>query len=151
MFNEKFFIVLWFWLLFLLAITVFNFFSWFKILFRSVRRKTIAKYLRSHNKLGSSDKEKDMFNSFVDVYCHLDGAFIFSIIRRNTNYITTSEIISNLYTKYCPDYIRSQNASRFNIGSKKNDDSNTDSVGIGMIDYDDQVEKTPFRIPSSEF
>lgn len=132
--------------------TVFNFFSWFKILFPAIRRKTIANYLRSHNKLGASDKDKDMFHSFVDDYCHLDGAFIFSIIRRNTNYITTSEIISNLYTKYCPDYIRSQNTSRFEFTNKKNDVSynNTESVGIGMVDYDETFENKPFRINENE-
>ena len=137
----------------MLVLTIFNFGSWFRILFKSVRRRTIAEYLRSHNKLGSSDKDQDMFNSFVEVYCHLDGAFIFTIIRRNTNYITTSEIISSLYTKYCPDYIRSHNSKKFSISYKKNDELKNnndfnDSVGI---DFDEQMEKTPFQIPSNEF
>ncbi|RMZ93060.1 innexin unc-9-like, partial [Brachionus plicatilis] len=106
LFNEKFFICLWFWLIFLAIVTIFNFFSWLKIVFTSYRKNTITKYLKSLKKLGSSDKDKEILDTFVTDYCHLDGAFIFNLLRRNSNYITTSEIISALYERYCRDYIR---------------------------------------------
>jgi hypothetical protein len=140
LFNEKFFIYLWFWLMFLTLFTFVSFFGWFKLLFRSVRKNTIAKYLRTHNKLGDSEKEREMFNSFIDDFCHLDGAFMFEIIKRNSNYITTSEIICALWGKYCRDFSR-LNLERMQRRSKE---GANDSVEIGMIDYEDQ-EKAPFQ------
>jgi hypothetical protein len=85
--------------LILAILTLLNFFSWLLILLKGYRLKSIRNYLN----FSSIDKNKNMIPSFVDNYCGLDGSFVFTIIRRNTNYMTTSEIISNLYVKYCLD------------------------------------------------
>ena len=142
--NEKFFIVLWFWLLFLTCVTIFNFITWIKTMFPQYRRTSIGKYLRSQVKLGDSEKEVAAFNKFVLEYCHLDGAFIFQILRRNSNFIAASDIISSLWFRFCehlnePNYVI--RASRFG----------KDSIELGMNDKDD--EKRPlglrFHTPNS--
>ena len=140
LFNEKFFIYLWFWLIILLTVTLINFLNWFKIVIPSYRKRVVSKYLRTHRKLGSGEKDKEMFNSFVMDYCHLDGAFIFEIIRRNSNYITTSEIIVSLWQKYYREYTRNALENENKQMIKGSYDK--DAVEIGMID--DEPEKSPF-------
>ncbi len=108
-------------------------------MFWQFRRKSIAKYLRSHNKLGDSEKDKKIFDSFVTEYCHLDGAFIFQILRRNSNYLTTSDIIVALWTKYVNNY---KNLS-IHHHHESEDNNACDSVGIRM--NEDDIEKRPFR------
>lgn len=144
LFNEKFFIVLWFWFIFLAFITLLNFISWIKTMFPQYRRISISKYLRAHGKLGDSEKDKEMFTTFVNDYCYLDGAFIFQILRRNSNYITTSEIICSLWSRFCKDYAR-----QVAITSKSSPMSN-DTVEIGMNEYEENPEKKPLRfVPSN--
>lgn len=139
LFNEKFFIVLWFWLIFLTVVTIFNFISWIKTMFPLYRRNSIAKYLRVHGKLLDSEKEQEMFEIFVNDYCYLDGAFIFQILRRNSNYITTSEVICALWSifsseKYVMNYRNDARVSK-----------NVDEVEIGMENYEETPEKKPLR------
>lgn len=140
LFNEKFFIFLWFWLVLLACITIVNFFNWLTVMVPSFRKRSISKYLRSHNKLGNTDKDQEMLDAFVNEFCHLDGAFIFAIIRRNSNYITTSEIICSLWSKYCRDFNRSHPGFKSIVINKNDNDNN-----IGMIDYDETPEKAPFQ------
>lgn len=88
-----------------------------------------------HNKLENTPREREMFKTFVDEFCHLDGALMFAIIRRNSNYITASEIISALWVKYSEDCSRfhaEQKTLFLNISSP---DSNTNET----------PEKAPFR------
>lgn len=149
LFNEKFFIVLWFWLIFLTIITVCNFISWIKTMFRSYRYKSITKYLRVHGKLGESEKDKEMFDTFVNDYCYLDGAFICQILRRNSNYITTSEIICSLWSRFCVDFARHQRYGG-QVGGLTSSGTaaachkvSNDSVEIGMNEYEENPEKKP--------
>ncbi len=100
------------------------------------RQASIAKYLRAQGKLGDTEKEKEILVHFVNEYCYLDGAFIFQILRRNSNYITTSEIISALWTKYYHDYSRQAYASKRDVTT----DETLQHVEIGMDNYSDMKE-----------
>ena len=108
-------------------------------MFTGFRKKSIAKYLRVHGKLGEEKQDQQMFEAFVNDYCYLDGAFIFQILRRNSNYITASEIICSLWKKFCADYSK-QMAIHGAHKSKQ-----ADSVEIGMNEYDENPEKKPLR------
>lgn len=142
LFNEKFFILLWFWLMILAVFTLLSFLNWLKLLFRTFRRKAIARYLRSHNKLGNSEKERQLFGSFVQDYCYLDGAFIFAILRRNSNYITTSEIISSLWARYCRDCVRNNDLPKSILVSNQND---MQEIKIGLVDYNNAVGENKYE------
>lgn len=107
LFNEKFFICLWFWLIALAVMTVWNFFRWLFIISQRKRRNVIVKYLQTQQKYGGGEKDRLILDSFVSEYCHLDGAFIIALIRRNVNFVTTSEIICQLWSKYCREFTRS--------------------------------------------
>ena len=75
------------------------------VLFHKYRQQTIINYLKSSNKKLNSAADHRFMNDFVENYCHLDGSFVFAIIRRNTNYMITYEIINLLFTKYCMSVI----------------------------------------------
>ena len=133
----------------LAVLTILSLISWFKLLLPEYRKKEIAKYLRSHNKLGSGEKEKEMFYAFVNDYLHLDGAFILCILRRNSNYITSSEIVCTLWSRFCREYIRSHSDAPKSIviGGEEEGASaktNTEVHKIGMFDYQEN-EKMPFK------
>ena len=49
---------------------------------------------------GHSKENHYEFDPFVREYCHLDGAFVLTLIRRNTNFITSSKIIESLWKCY---------------------------------------------------
>jgi hypothetical protein len=68
--------------------------------------------------LGNSEKERVMFDSFVSDYCHLDGGFIFALLRRNANFISTSEIICTLWSRYCREYTRTHDLQHDNDAPK---------------------------------
>jgi len=106
LFNEKFFICLWFWLIALAVLTVWNFMRWLLIFPQRYRKISISKYLKTQKQLSDNEKDDMLLDAFVNEYCHLDGSFIFSLIRRNTNFITTSEIICALWMKFCRDYTK---------------------------------------------
>lgn len=143
LFNEKFFIVLWFWLIFLTFVTILNFISWIKTMFPVYRKNSIAKYLRVHGKLSDSEKQQEMFETFVNDYCYLDGAFIFQILRRNSNYITTSEVICALWSKFSANY-------RMNYRHDAKVSKNIDEIENGMDNYEETPEKKPLRfVPSN--
>jgi hypothetical protein len=155
LFNEKFFILLWFWILFLAILTLINFLNWLKLLSPTYRKKLLGKYLKSHKRLGDGEKEREMFDSFVNDYFHLDGTFIMAIIRRNSNFLTTSEIVCALWSKYSREFSRSPHqhqppksilVSTAERGAHNQSAHKTNTVEIGMIDYDDELEeKTPFE------
>jgi len=67
-----------------------------------------------------------MIPMFVENYCGLDGSFVFAIIRRNTNYMTACEIISNLYSNYCLQI----------INTKREDDYDDDDEEEEQNGYD---------------
>lgn len=119
-------------------ITILNFFSWFSIIFHKYRHRTISKYLKSHNKI--SDTNESSLNKFIENFCHLDGAFVFAIIRRNTNYMTTSEIISNLFVKYCLDAVRLKNRNSVNGNGFNRDDNKS------VIEINDHQEEEDFAL-----
>jgi hypothetical protein len=99
----------------------------------------MAKYLRSMNKLGNTEKDKEMFESFVDDYLHLDGAFVFAILRRNSNYIATSEIVCSLWLIFTREFSRSHSQDKsVLIGNP-----NSASINMSMVDYDEPPEKVP--------
>jgi hypothetical protein len=135
--------MLWFWLIFLTVLTIVNFFSWIKTCSLKYRSESIRKYLQSEGKLNEDKRTQDMFNVFVKDYCYLDGAFIFQIMRRNSNYITTAEIVSSLWGKFCEDYsLKMSMPVKYNGGGKSD---HSDSVEIN--EYDETMEKKPF-VPS---
>jgi hypothetical protein len=98
--NEKFFILLWFWLIIIAVLTVYNFLRWAFLLLPAKRESFFEKYLKVAGIYGQSKENRYDFTPFVSEYCHLDGAFVLTLIRRNTNFITLSKIVESLWKCY---------------------------------------------------
>ncbi|CAF1597633.1 unnamed protein product [Adineta ricciae] len=115
LFNEKIFLVLWFWILLLAAFNIGDFLAW---LFRIVRVDNRSAYVRrklmmqniSLTKSGdhiSQQKQLDeemRIKRFVRDYLQEDGCFALRLLARNGQDIIVGEIIDRLYKHYCETY-----------------------------------------------
>ena len=112
LFNEKIFIFVWFWLVFLVVINCLSTVYWLWIAFTTNRRAYIKTYLRVFNKY---DKYKDhqKLNEFCNVYLRQDGHFILRIIAKNTNEVVVSELITALWDTFSTKYEKKQ--KKYNV------------------------------------
>ncbi|CAF1122866.1 unnamed protein product [Rotaria sp. Silwood1] len=119
LFNEKIFLILWFWILLLAAFNIVDFISWLLRIIRIdsrtvyVRRKLamnralinepIDEYMNSEQmKLNEKIRSK----AFVRDYLQEDGCFALRLLARNGQDIIVGEIVDNLYKHFCIIYER---------------------------------------------
>ncbi|XP_013415367.1 uncharacterized protein LOC106177207 [Lingula anatina] len=106
LFNEKIYMFLWFWLVYVCAATIWGLISWLGFLSRRERKSFVAKYLK---RLGiiNSTRTGDGKNvrKFITKYLRPDGAFILNLCSRNTNDIVIGELIAELWAKFMKDRV----------------------------------------------
>lgn len=100
LFNEKIFLFVWFWLVFVAIVTAINFFVW---LYRSTFQKERISYVKRHLKsilpvLSRSDKLH--IKHFVHNYLKLDGVLVLRIVGANGNDLVVAEILRDLWQLY---------------------------------------------------
>ncbi|ELU12471.1 hypothetical protein CAPTEDRAFT_71086, partial [Capitella teleta] len=92
LYNEKIYMFIWFWLIFVAAVSMLSFFVWLiRFLFRSDRRMFINNHLKMGDKVFDKN-DKKLCNKFLNNYLKQDGAFLLRLIAHNTNSITTTEV-----------------------------------------------------------
>ena len=114
LFNEKIFLVLWFWILLLAAFNIGDFISWIlrilSVESRSayVRRKlAMSGAIQLFSDDDSPSSEQDRFDrkhlgkAFVRDYLQEDGCFALRLLARNGQDIIVGEIIDKLFAHYC--------------------------------------------------
>lgn len=104
LYNEKIYFFLWFWMVFVLIASIVSFFVW---LFRFIFESDRIKFIKNHLILGGKISQRcDMtvVNQFTRGYLRQDGAFILRLIAHNTNNISTTEIICNLWQFWMDKY-----------------------------------------------
>ncbi|CAF2553028.1 unnamed protein product [Rotaria sp. Silwood2] len=117
LFNEKIFLILWFWILLLAAFNIGDFISW---LLRIVRVDSRSAYVRRKLAMNrpSMNESTDEFTSpeqfrlnekvrskaFVRDYLQEDGCFVLRLLARNGQDIIVGEIIDKLYKDFCTIY-----------------------------------------------
>jgi hypothetical protein len=120
LFNEKIFLILWFWILLLSAFNIGDFISW---LLRIIRVDNRSAYVRRKLAMKNASKEstddpmrleknrfeeKRLSKRFVRDYLQEDGCFALRLLARNGQDIIVGEIIDQLYqhfrTKYNDDH-----------------------------------------------
>lgn len=100
LFNEKIYLFIWFWMVFVAALTCFSFMTWtLRSLFRRDRHRYIKKHLRLMDKLEEHQDKKRCIN-FVDKYLKQDGVFVLRLVGHNTNAITVTEFVCSLWDNY---------------------------------------------------
>ena len=112
LFNEKIFMFLWFWLVIVSALSVYSFFVWFFNFTSSSRSSFVRRYLRMSDRYSAlattaHTSDTKLFHAFVFEYLKQDGVFLLRIIKKNSNDLVVSELVSALWEafKRCPKYI----------------------------------------------
>ena len=99
LFNEKVYIFIWFWLVFISFTTVMNFVLWMWTLFRRNRRQYVRKYLKiMHKNFAKADYTPS--KEFCEDYLRQDGIFVLRLIAKNTNDVVVGEIIQAMWEFY---------------------------------------------------
>ena len=100
LFNEKIYLFIWFWMVFVAALTCFSLLSWImRVSFRSDCHHYIRKHLRLMDKI-ERESDKKMATGFVDKYLRQDGVFVMRLVGHNTNAITVTEFLCSLWDNY---------------------------------------------------
>ena len=99
LYNEKIYIFLWFWLVFVAVVSLLSFLTW---VLRFMMRSDRLKFVRNHLKLGDritspTHEDRDLSAIFLNNYLKQDGAFLLRLIAHNTNNITTTEVTCALW------------------------------------------------------
>ena len=95
-FNEKIFLILWFWNAFILIGTVISTVLWFKTNFCS-NEAFVKSYLRLNRKLKTDSK---VFKSFMSQYLTHDVIFMLHVIEKKGTHRIINETIYSLWNEY---------------------------------------------------
>lgn len=102
LFNEKIFLILWFWILILTTFNAFDFFAWLlRILKTDSRTSYVVRKLRMvHGKTETLTKDSDDARDFVQRYLQADGCFALRLLARNGHDLIVGEVIEHLFRDY---------------------------------------------------
>ncbi|CAF1307250.1 unnamed protein product [Rotaria magnacalcarata] len=160
LFNEKIFLILWFWILLLAAFNIGDFISWILRIVRVdgrsayVRRKLA---MRGANKpksngessgpeLSSADENK-MIRSFVRDYLHEDGCFALRLLARNGQDIIVGDVIDKLYDDfrktYLAEHTNTDRSIAFSNGSSRRMHNHSSYPSV-------LPRKTPYEVPNND-
>ncbi|KAK2191732.1 hypothetical protein NP493_47g06073 [Ridgeia piscesae] len=101
LFNEKIFILLWFWLVTVAAVTALSFVKW---TWRSLFWRQMTTYVR--REMSSLPDEKhddaaDALDSFTNRSLCRDGVFILHLLRDNMGSMIAAEVLGGLWARHC--------------------------------------------------
>lgn len=100
LFNEKIFILIWFWLVMLTWVNMFSLLFWISSLFLITRKSYMKKYLGISERMRRSKLDKQHLRCFVEYYLRQDGVFAIKMLSRNTNDVIVSEIVTKLWDHF---------------------------------------------------
>ena len=108
LFNEKIYLFLWFWMVFVATMSCVSLLTWtVRSVLASDRRRYVKKHivLMQADKGGESDihirdNEGKYFTAFMDDYLRKDGVFVLRLVGHNTNAITVTEFVWDLWRRF---------------------------------------------------
>jgi hypothetical protein len=101
LFYEKIYIFLWWWLVFVIAMSFIGVLVWFLTLLPKSNVRFVGKYLKVMNKLnGGSDKERRLVKEFTDRYLRQDGVFVLRMVAKHVNDLTAAELVCSLWDNF---------------------------------------------------
>ncbi|XP_011441809.3 innexin unc-9 isoform X3 [Magallana gigas] len=100
LFNEKIYIFLWFWLVFVCILSCYSLTNWmWHMVFPTTRIQYVRKFLKLMERLGTGPDRK-LAARFVMDYLRHDGVFTLRLIGKNSSDIVVAEIVSELWDMY---------------------------------------------------
>jgi hypothetical protein len=101
LFNEKIFIIVWFWFIFLSIMTVFSMLQWVtRALYWPAQVQYIKKNLKAFE---TSHRHKVIMSKFAQHYLRRDGLFILRLLSMNVGEMVAAETVCGLWENYGPD------------------------------------------------
>ena len=102
LFNEKIYIFLWFWMVFVFGVTILSLARWIWVLmFRYSRVRYIRTHLLIMKRLDTqSDRELRMSEAFTENYLRQDGIFVLKLVAKNSTELVVADIVSALWDNY---------------------------------------------------
>lgn len=97
-YNEQIFNVLYIWISFVLAITIYDFISW--LIFLVVSKLRYSFFVQRIQTDQSPATLRAGLNAFVNDYLQLDGFFILRLIHSNVGDDTTSALLNSLWKNF---------------------------------------------------
>ena len=100
LFNEKIYLFIWFWLVFVGIATLINFLEWVvRTICFNDRLGYIKKHLKYMDRYNTAE-DKKLCKRFVNLYLRPDGVFMIRLLSKNTNSIIVSELVAQLWDNY---------------------------------------------------
>ncbi|CAH1803120.1 unnamed protein product [Owenia fusiformis] len=99
LFNEKIYIFLWFWLLFIAAASAISTFHWIVTLCAGNKIMYVKKHLKLMMRYDKAT-EKKVVPKFTNTYLKQDGIFVLRLLGKNANEVIVSEIVAGLWDYY---------------------------------------------------
>ncbi|XP_060075771.1 innexin unc-9-like [Ylistrum balloti] len=97
LFNEKVFIFIWFWLIFIAVLACINLFRWlYLIVFAKNKVDYVKKYLKINNEL-HTNFDKKMCTRFAENYLRDDGVFVLRLVAKNSTDIVVTDLVRDLW------------------------------------------------------
>ncbi len=101
MYNEKIYMFLWFWFVFVAIMSCLGFVQWvIRYLFRGDKITYLFNHLTSLQKIEHDAEETKKVDRFYGEYLRQDGVFLLRLIGHNTNNITVTDITGSLWDKW---------------------------------------------------
>lgn len=101
LFNEKIFIFLWFWLVFMAMASAFGLvISAYSVIFPQHRKSYVRKYLKLINQYKKTKDDRQSARKFMDSYLRQDGVYVLRAISNNANDVICTELVKYLYKNY---------------------------------------------------
>lgn len=98
LFNEKIYLFLWFWLVFVISATIISLLKWsMRAVIRVDRHRYVKRHLKLAGIMPDSDREKMRMVTFVETYLQQDGVFLIHLVDQATNTLTTLELTQHLW------------------------------------------------------
>uniref|UniRef100_A0A0K0EED6 Innexin n=1 Tax=Strongyloides stercoralis TaxID=6248 RepID=A0A0K0EED6_STRER len=102
MFNEKIFVILWFWFAFLAAISTISFFNWlYNYLNESSDHKLIMSYMvKIYPTITKSSSKKKLLRKFIKKTLKPDGVFLLRLVSINSGDLVTCQLLDSLWKDF---------------------------------------------------
>ncbi|KHN81112.1 Innexin-12 [Toxocara canis] len=102
MFNEKIFVILWFWLLFIAFISSASFLYWtLTSVTHGTGRQMVSNYMEKIEPSAMrSERRRILIDEFVSEKLRPDGLFLLRLIQSNSGDIITCELVATLWHKF---------------------------------------------------
>jgi innexin len=109
-FNEIIFIFMWWWLVFVSAMSTFGLFVWLFDVTTQSNIKFVTKYLLAMSHLSGENKaeERMAIEMFVKSYLRRDGMFVLRMVAEHASDITTAELVCSLWDNFLYKFCKAE-------------------------------------------